>query len=198
MKDDWGEFFFLIGSSAAGLIGLIFVVATLTSDLDKRRAIRGMRVYMTPNVFHFAVVLTLCALACSPQIKPPVLAGAMAAAALIGIVYVGQRALGLARPGMAVHWSDYLYYGAAPLIGYVALGFDAWAIGSAAPYADTLAAGLMLGFLLLGIRNAWDLVSYMAPRAGRSDAQGADAETNSSEAPDGGSTSEDARSPAVH
>jgi hypothetical protein len=194
MKDDWGEFFFLIGSAAAGLIGLIFVVATLTSDLDKRRAIRGMKVYMTPNVFHFAVVLTVCALACSPQIKPPMLAGAMAAAALIGIVYVSQRALALAKPGMAVHWSDYLYYGAAPLIGYVALGFDAWAIWSGAAYADALAAGLMLGFLLLGIRNAWDLVSYMAPRAGHSDAQGAETpEEASADSPGNEETQ-----PAVH
>jgi hypothetical protein len=198
MKDDWGEFFFLIGSSAAGLIGLIFVVATLTSDLDKRRAIRGMRVYMTPNVFHFAIVLSLCALACSPQIQPPMLAGAMAAAALIGIAYVGQRSLGLARPGMAVHWSDYLYYGAAPLIGYIALGFDAWAIWSGAAYADGLAAGLMLGFLLLGIRNAWDLVSYMAPRAGRSDTHDAEADEDSSSASGSGPTPEETRNSAVH
>lgn len=193
MKDDWGEFFFLIGSSAAGLIGLIFVVATLTSDLDKRRAIRGMRVYMTPNVFHFAIVLSLCALACSPQVKPPGLAAVMAAAAVIGMVYVGQRALGLARPGMAVHWSDYLFYGVIPLIGYAALGFDAWAVESGLGFADALAAGLMLGFLLLGIRNAWDLVSYMAPRAGRSDTPDAEA----TEDPAGPNRNEETR-PAVH
>ncbi|HVY88590.1 MAG TPA: hypothetical protein VG942_06955 [Hyphomonadaceae bacterium] len=169
MQDDWGEFFFMVGSSAAGLIGLLFVVATLTADYETRRAIRGMRLFMTPNVFHFIVVLTICALCCSPQVTPDLLAAAMAIAAVVGFVYLTRLFISLLKPHTVEHWSDPIYYGAIPAAGYVVLGFSAWSVWSGQVYGDTMVAVSMMGFLLLGIRNAWDLVSWMAPRTHRPD-----------------------------
>lgn len=169
MLDDWGEFFFMVGSSAAGLVGLLFVVATLTADVETRRAIRGMQLFMTPNVFHFVVVLTICALCCSPQVTPELLAGAMAVAAAGGFIYLARLFISLSRPDAVEHWSDRIYYGAIPAIGYLVLGFSAWAVWTRQSYGDAMVAISMLGFLLLGIRNAWDLVSWMAPRTHRND-----------------------------
>jgi hypothetical protein len=53
----WDSFYMLIGSAAGALIGWLFVVATLTVGREQSSVSRGMKVYMTPTVFHFAVVL---------------------------------------------------------------------------------------------------------------------------------------------
>jgi hypothetical protein len=169
MTEGWGEFYFMIGSSAAGLIGLLFVVATLTADIEQHRALKGVKLFMTPTVFHFAVVLVISALATTQEIHPDALAAVMGAAAFLGIVYIAQRLAGLLRPKAVEDWTDILFYGAVPMIGYIALGGAAWSVYATQPFAALLTAGLMLGFLLLGIRNAWDLVTWIAPRTGRSD-----------------------------
>lgn len=165
MPDGWGNFYFLTGSAAAGLIGLIFVVATLTAGLEERKAIRGMKLYMTPNVFHFAVVLVLSAMSTTQRLPTMALAIVASIAAVWGIFYMLTRLIGLRKSGAAEDWTDMLFYGVAPVILYVALGATAWAIEFAADLAPELLAGLMMALLLLGIRNAWDLVSWMAPRA---------------------------------
>ena len=41
MSDGWHEFYFLVGSSAGALIGLLFVVITLTANYDPSRAETG-------------------------------------------------------------------------------------------------------------------------------------------------------------
>jgi hypothetical protein len=71
------------------------------------------------------------------------------------------RLLNAAEPP---HWSDLWCYGVAPvgiylgLTGVIAAAF--WGRSSWAPYAM---GGLLLSLLLLAIRNAWDLVTWMTP-----------------------------------
>ena len=56
MFHDWENYYLLIGSAAGALIGLMFVVTTLTAGLDASRVSRGAKVYITSIVFHFTVV----------------------------------------------------------------------------------------------------------------------------------------------
>ena len=57
MFEGWDNYFVLTGTAAGGLIGLLFVVVTLTAGFERSRALRGSEIYMTPNLVHFAVVL---------------------------------------------------------------------------------------------------------------------------------------------
>ena len=41
MFQGWDNYFFMLGSAGAGLIGLLFVVVTLTAGIDRSRAQRG-------------------------------------------------------------------------------------------------------------------------------------------------------------
>jgi hypothetical protein len=165
----WENFFFMIGSASAGLIGLLFVVVTLTGSFDVDRAMRGQRLYMTPTAFQFTVVLTLSAAALAPRTPAMAEAAIVFFVALIGLGWSVQACWGIGamrRADDAPHWSDFWLYGALPgglyvvLIG-VAAGLRAE--GGWAPYA--LATVLML-MLIAGIRNAWDLITWMAPRRG--------------------------------
>jgi hypothetical protein len=168
MFQGWDSFYLLIGSAAAALVGLLFVVATLTTNVEQASASAGANLYMTPVVFHFAMVLVLSALALAPGVTAGAAGPTVGAAALVGLVYMATVAIGQHRRRREAseppHWSDFWWYGAAPLAIYLALGCAA-----AALWADAHGAALALGLvlmvsLLVGVRNAWDLVTWLAPR----------------------------------
>jgi hypothetical protein len=166
MFQGWDEFFSLMGSAAATLTGLLFIVVTLTGDWERTRALKGIGIYLFPILLGFAVVLACAALALIPPggvaAAPPLvglagLGGAAAAArTLIGI---GRRALG--DPS---HWSDIWCYGRLPGLLYLGLIADSGALWARAGWGAAGLAGILLGLLLLSVRNAWDLLTWMAPR----------------------------------
>src|ERR1700691_5662570 len=64
--EGWDNFYVIVGSSAAGLTGLTFVVIALASD---RHVVRmsGLRTFITPVVMHFGSALWISALLCTPR-----------------------------------------------------------------------------------------------------------------------------------
>ena len=78
MFEGWDNYFVLLGTAAAGLIGLLFVVVTLTTGLDRSRALRAGGIYMTPIAVHFGVVLSISACTLVPRLTPPQLADLLA------------------------------------------------------------------------------------------------------------------------
>ena len=74
MFHGWDNFFFMIGSAAGGLIGLLFVVVTLTAGFERSQALRGSALYMTPTAMHFAAVLSISAVAVAPGLSAGVTA----------------------------------------------------------------------------------------------------------------------------
>jgi hypothetical protein len=166
MFEGWDNFFVLVGTASGGLIGLLFVVITLTAGLDRNRALRASGTYMTPNVVHFAVTLVASALVLAPRISTRVDALILGGAALAGLSNAIRTCLGIvafAREGNPPHWSDMPLYGFAPGLIYVLLLGDAVAIWSGAAFAPFALAALLMVLMLLAIRNAWDLITWMAP-----------------------------------
>jgi hypothetical protein len=165
MFDHWDSFYLLIGSAAGALIGLLFVVATLTAGRERSSVSRANKVYMTPTVFHFAVVLAVSALATAPGLTATMAGLILAACALTGFLYSSWITVQLRkRKLVGQHWTDFWWYGAAPMATYLGLGAAAatvWMAPSGAPFG---AAVVLLALLLLGVRNAWDLVTWLAPR----------------------------------
>ncbi len=167
MFEGWDGFYLLIGSASAGLIGLLFVVMTLMSGVDRDRAMRGASLYTTPIVFHFAVVLVISALSAVPGLTAAVAGLAVMACALAGVVYVAVIAPPLRKgiPPETPHWSDFWCYGVVPGVVYLGLAAAAAMIW-AAPRGAAYGVGAdLLALLLISIRNAWDLVTWLAPRA---------------------------------
>lgn len=158
MFQGWDGFYMLLGSASAGLIGLVFIVVTLTAGFERERALWGSSRFMTPTVLQFAVVLLVSAIASAPI---------GAGLARLGLIVVSLAALAHAARNAyrmfvgdgqpPTHWSDPWSYGAAPAAAYVILAVTAaagWALG----------VGVMaMGILLCGVRNAWDLITYIAP-----------------------------------
>jgi hypothetical protein len=164
MFERWHDFYLLVGSAAGALIGLLFVVATLTAGFSPERGRRGVAFFMTPTLFHLGVILALSAMAMAPDLDGRATGGLVAASALAGAAFCVYAIAGIRSAGQADHWSDVWCYGAAPLAAYAALGVIAAAFWMGSVAAPALAAVLM-ALLAIAIRNAWDLVTWMAPRA---------------------------------
>jgi hypothetical protein len=167
MFNGWENFFYLTGSAAASLIGLLFVVITLTAGFERSQAMRGASLYMTPTALHFAIVLSVAAIALAPRVPVVAVSGLFVVAALLGLSHAVRSCVGILnlRPGATPpHWTDFWCYGAVPAGLYLGLIGSAYAVWTGRPWAVHALAVVLLGLLLSGLRNAWDLVTWIAPK----------------------------------
>src|SRR3954470_13130877 len=115
MWDGWSDYFFMIGSSAGVLIGLMFVVVTLTAGRDRSETERGKHLYTSPVVWHLGVVLALSGMAIAPTVSARVFGAVSGSLGLLGI-WIGLRsAVGIGRvPNSPATAFDSFWYGVAP------------------------------------------------------------------------------------
>src|SRR5258708_39157586 len=62
----WGNFYVIIGSSAAALTGLMFVVITLIAGARVQRSRGSLAAFGTPTVVHFCAALLVAAILSAP------------------------------------------------------------------------------------------------------------------------------------
>ncbi len=82
-----------------------------------------------------------------------------------GLIYTTPSALKLTREREVVsHWSDMWFYGLLPVAIYLVLtlAITVWTLPQ--DVACRLTALSLLAILMLSVRNAWDLVTWIAPR----------------------------------
>ena len=166
MFEGWSNYFVLLGTASGGLIGLLFVVVTLTSGYERSRALWAAGIYMTPIAVHFGVVLSISAATLVLRLTTTEVAGLIALFAALGLGASTRACLGIlalrSKPDPP-HWSDFWGYGAGPAATHVLLLGAALTVWQRALFAPYLLAALLLTLLLLAIRNAWDLITWMAP-----------------------------------
>jgi hypothetical protein len=167
MFQGWENFYLMVGGAAGSLIGLLFIVATLTAGRDRDETARGVSIYMTPVVFHLAVVLVLSAVAMAPGLGAAVAGLVAGTAGVLGLVYSAWVSLSIRHIELTEppHWTDFWWYGVAPFAVYVGLDASAVTVWLNRPLAAWGAGAMLMILLLVAIRNAWDMVTWMAPRA---------------------------------
>src|SRR4051794_38237260 len=168
MFEGWQDYFLLVGSAAAALIGLLFVVVTLTAGRERSMLELGQRYYMSPIVADLAAILVLSGAAMIPGVRPGALGLFVAAAGLVGLAADTRIAMGIGRlsiPGENIAF-DRSWYGIVPAIVSLLLGGAGVAILLRTSWGPLALAAVLMALLLVCIHNAWDLVTYIAPRAG--------------------------------
>src|ERR1700716_3621279 len=107
MFQHWDSSSLLLGSAAGALLGLLFVVATLNAGREVSDVTRGTKTYLTPTVFHFAMVVVVSALAMAPGLPARTVGLLLGACAIVGLVYSAWICMRL-RSGKTTgqHWSD--------------------------------------------------------------------------------------------
>jgi hypothetical protein len=159
----WSSFYILIGSAAASLTGLMFVVITLVTGIDRlRRNPDGIGTFSTPTVVHFGTALLLSALLSAPWRSTVLLSVTLGIIGVIGIVYLARlmhRAIRLTS--YTPDLEDWAWYTVLPFVAYgtiLAAGIMLRIIPVDALFALAVGAGLLI---FIGIHNAWDIVTYI-------------------------------------
>lgn len=68
--DGWWNFFYLCGSAAATLTGLMFIAVPLASVLIRKDNLPVVNVFLSPLCFHFFHVFLLCGMVAFPRANP--------------------------------------------------------------------------------------------------------------------------------
>ena len=158
----WESFYVIVGSSAAALTGLQFVVMVLGAEVN---AIKGttIRAFASPTIVHFCGVLMVSALLSAPWSTVTGASVCLGVTGLAGVIYV-MIVLGHARrqSDYVPELEDWLCHFALPFVAYFAVISAAVALVSHRATALFIMAGAVLLLLFDGIHNAWDAVTYIA------------------------------------
>jgi len=150
MFHGWDNFFVMAGTSAATLIGLLFVAVTVGTGISRPGIVHGTRGYLTPTLVHFGGVLflALAVLAPWPSARP--------LAYQIQVVLMRQK-VGFILPS----WYDWLPWVGLPALGNASLIAGAVGLIGGKAFTPYAVAGASALLLLAGIYGAWDLTLWM-------------------------------------
>ncbi|HEY2553698.1 MAG TPA: hypothetical protein VGI15_00480, partial [Candidatus Cybelea sp.] len=123
--------------------------------------------FSTPIVMHFCAVLFVSAVLIAPWHRMTLPGALIGLLTLYALAYVGRGALRTRRlTGYTPDLDDWTWYWILPLAAYSAI--FGGAIGLEIVPVDALfalASGVLL-LIFIGIRNAWDIVTYLTVGGG--------------------------------
>lgn len=164
----WEGFYVIVGTSAAALTGLTFIVITISAEGSKdslvpEARLAGLRAFITPTVVHFGSALLLSALMSVPRHTAYSLAMCLGLSGVAGIAYCSQVGYWMFRTAKsyAPFASDWFWNVVLPLLAYLVLLSAALLLSSHSTLSLDIVGGLTLLLLFIGIRNAWDVVVWM-------------------------------------
>jgi len=159
----WESFYVIVGSSAAALTGLQFVVIALVAEAQKPSTMREVNAFGTPTVVHFCAVLLGSATLSAPWHRLASAGFTLATFAAAGLVYtliVVRRARQTKEYKPVLE--DWIWHVVLPLVAY---GVTTGAAVALPLYPEPMLfaiAAMALVLLYVGIHNSWDTVTYIA------------------------------------
>jgi hypothetical protein len=162
----WHDFFTLIGSASATLVGLMFVAASVGSGVFTEERQDGLRTFLSPTVVAFSVVLAVSLLGLLPVSRWAVSGGLLGGIGLLGLIYSGLVWRRMLRKGIAqkIDLEDRILYVVVPAFAYLTLTGAGVALICEFAMGSLLLAGGICLLLLAGIRNAWDMTTWVVLR----------------------------------
>jgi hypothetical protein len=170
MPEGWHEFYGLLGTAAAALLGLVFVAATIGAGYLSAGRDSPTRTFTSPIVFHYTFVLFVSLVTLLPVNTERSLAIIVGLSAALGLTYSSLILFRVLRSRTITDLDDHLGYGVGPVAGYVAALAAAVFIFYDSSVGAPLMAGALILLLLVNIRNMWDLTIFFAQRRADGDA----------------------------
>ena len=157
MLDGWSNFFTLTGSAGATLVGLLFIVITLNTDLSTSRTMDIARASMTPALYSFSGVMIQSMVAVVPWRSPWHGGVVFVLLGFGGVIY----RINAVRARSTLHLKaiqgpvDWIFHNAVPVGSSVILilGGAGWVAG--AVFAPFAVAGSCTLLLVSGIYRTW-------------------------------------------
>ena len=190
----WESYYVIVGSSAAALTGLQFVVIAVVADVSQRASDDQINAFATPSIVHVCVALLTSAALSAPWRRLQSAAIALGIVGLAGILYAAiviRRAR--RQAGYAPVFEDWLWHAALPIVAYGMLLGGSLALVSHEHEALFFIGAATLLLVFIGIHNAWDTVTWLATNRVRERAReraGTEAGTATSDAKKSGDLAE--------
>ena len=178
----WQNFYVIIGSAAATLTGLMFVVVTLIAGVRVRVSTpsEAFATFNTPNVVHFCLALLVAAILSAPWQalwQAGLLLGLCGLGGVIYVVIVLRRVR--RQTDYQPVLEDWLWHTVFPLVSYTAFVVAAILLpANPAPALFVIAAATVL-LLFIGIHNAWDNVTFITLELSRPQDKSQDSDIHS-------------------
>jgi hypothetical protein len=158
----WESYYVIVGSSAAALTGLQFVVIALINDLHTRASGDTLGAFGTPTVVHFCVALLTASILSAPWATLASPALALGITGLGGLLYA---AIVIRRARRQKDYKpvaeDWLFHTILPVVAYATIVGGALALVTDAGGAMFAIAAATLMLVFIGIHNAWDTVTWI-------------------------------------
>ncbi len=162
----WHDFYTLVGTAAATLVGLTFVAASVGTGVFTSERQVGLRTFLSPTVVAFSVVLAASLIGVLPVSNWGAPGFLLMGIGLLGVGYSWRVWRRMLHGGIveAIDLEDRLWYTIVPAVAYLVLAIAGAALGiETATASAVLAIGVCL-LLLAGIRNAWDMTTWIVLR----------------------------------
>jgi hypothetical protein len=160
----WESFYVIVGSSAAALTGLQFVVIALVTETQRvEGGTDTIGAFATPTVVHFCAVLLMSATLSAPWHSLTPAAWVLGLSGLAGVCYAAIVTLRARRQvGYKPVLEDWLFHSILPFAAYGALVIAAGVMRRDPTDSLFCIGTVALVLLFIGIHNAWDTVTYIA------------------------------------
>lgn len=158
----WHDFYVLVGTAGVTLTGLLFVVMSLRPRVAAETQVTGVRSFISPNTVYFTTALVVSTVFLVPALPAIVnglflCVGAAASLGYLGYTKAHQRWRQSNLPLM-----DWIWYVGLPIAAYVVLLLSGIGVLMQASLSMYGVAGALILLLVIGIRNAWDLVIWIS------------------------------------
>lgn len=157
----WQNFYVIVGSSAGALTGLQFVVLTLIAQARASASMREIHAFGTPTVVHFCTALVISALMSAPWQSTPAFGACLITYGALGVLYSIRIIWHAIKATYQPDLEDWIWYSALPFLANLALVAAALALWHSPQYALCGIAADTLLFLIIGIHNSWDTITYI-------------------------------------
>jgi hypothetical protein len=162
----WHEFYGLVGTASATLVGLLFVAASVGTGVFSADKRAPLRVFLSSSVVNFSSVLGTSVVLLAPVENWLLLGGLVAACGLFGLAHACLALRDTISDGLIakIDLEDRTWYLVLPIVGYL------FVAGSGAALAlrldqGCIALAVSMGLLLaVGIHNAWDITVWSITR----------------------------------
>jgi hypothetical protein len=171
LLETWHEFYLLIGTAGLTLSGLLFVVVSFGARTVAEQAATGVRAFVSPNAVYFTVVMVVAAVLLVPAV-PRIAVGLFLCLGAFGsLSYLTYTRVHRRWRENKLGALDWIWFVGMPVLSFAVLllsGIGVLLQADASMYGVAVSVILLL---VTGMRNAWDLVLWMAQREhGRTEA----------------------------
>jgi hypothetical protein len=162
----WHEFYALLGTASATMVGLLFVAATVGSGVFTSTRRAALRVFLSASVVHFSGILAASLIVLAPLHSWLLFGALIVGCGIFGLGYYAMAWRETVRDDLhiSIDLDDKIWYAALPIGGYLFEAASGIALALQAEPGCVLLAVSMMILLVVGIHNAWDITVWTITR----------------------------------